>query len=53
MKTESKNPRIAKATKEKLVILSKYAVYDSKKSRFMKKQEDFFILFLRKFTNQL
>ena len=38
-KRESKNPRIAKTNKEKLMLLSEYSVYDSKKLRFMNNQE--------------
>ena len=37
--TESKNPRIAKTNKGKFILLSKYVACDSKKSRFIKKQE--------------
>ena len=37
-KTKSKNPQVAKANKEKTMLLSKYALCNSKKSRFIKKQ---------------
>ena len=37
--TESKKPRVAKTNKGKLMVLSKYSVRDSKKSRFIKEQE--------------
>ena len=37
--TESKNQRVAKINKGKLMLLSKCAVCDSEKSRFIKKQE--------------
>ena len=36
---ESKNPKVAKTNKGKLIILSKCSVCDSKKSRYIKKQE--------------
>ena len=38
-KAESKNPRVANANKRKLMLSSKYAVLDSKKSIFIKNQE--------------
>ena len=38
-KTESKKPRVAKKNKERLIILSKCAVCNSKKLRFIKEQE--------------
>ena len=37
--TESINPRVSRTNSGKTIILSKYAVYCSKKSRFIKKQE--------------
>ena len=37
--TESKNPRFAKTNKGKSIILSKCAVCESKKSRFIKEEE--------------
>ena len=37
--TESKNPRVAKTNKGRLIILSKCAVRDSKKLRFIKGKE--------------
>ena len=36
---ESKNLKVAKTNKGKLIILSKCSVCDSKKSRYIKKQE--------------
>ena len=36
--TESKNPKVAKTKKERIVLLSKCAVGDSKKSKFIKQQ---------------
>ena len=38
-KKESKKPRVAKRNKWKQMLLWKCAVCDSKKSRFIKKQE--------------
>ena len=38
-KTESKNPRFVKTKKLKPMLLSKRAMYDSKKLRFIKEQE--------------
>ena len=38
-KTESKNPRFVKTRKLKPMLLSKRAMYDSKKLRFIKQQE--------------
>ena len=35
---KSKNFKASKTSKERIIILSKYAVSDSKKSRFIKKQ---------------
>ena len=37
--TESKNQKIVKTKKGKIMLLSKCAVCDSKKSRFMKEKE--------------
>ena len=37
--TESKNPSVAKPYKRKTMLLWKCAVYDSKKSTFIKEQE--------------
>ena len=37
--TESINPRVSKTNNGKTMILSKCAIYGSKKSRFIKKQE--------------
>ena len=36
--TESKKVRVAKKNKGKIMLLSKYVVNDSKKSRFIKRQ---------------
>ena len=38
--TESKNPKVAKTKKERIVLPSKCAVGDSKKSKFIKQQAD-------------
>ena len=38
-KTKSINPRVSKTNNGKTMILSKYAICGSKKSRFIKKQE--------------
>ena len=38
--TESKNPKVTKTIKEILKILSKYAMSNSKKLRFIKEQEE-------------
>ena len=35
--TESKNPKVAKT--KRIIVLSKYVVCDSKKSKFIKQQE--------------
>ena len=35
---ESRNPQVAKKAKEKIILLSKCATCNSKKSRFIKKQ---------------
>ena len=37
--TESKNPNVVKTTNEKIMLLSKYEVCDSEKSKFIKEQE--------------
>ena len=37
--TESINPRVSKISNGKTMILSKYAICGSKKSKFIKKQE--------------
>ena len=37
--TKSKNPRIAKTKNGRIMLLSKCAVCDSKKSKFIKQQE--------------
>ena len=37
--TESKNPKVAKTKNRRIMLLSKCAVCDSKKSKFMKQQE--------------
>ena len=37
--TENKNPKVARTKNGKIKILSKCAVYDSKKSKFIKEQE--------------
>ena len=37
--TESKEPEVLKTKSEKLVLLPKYAVCNSKKLRFIEKQE--------------
>ena len=37
--TESKNPKVAKTKNGRIMLLSKCAVYDSKKSKFIKQQE--------------
>ena len=36
--TESKNPKIARIKNGRIMLLSKHAVYDSKKSNFLKEQ---------------
>ena len=38
-RADNKNPRVAKTTKGKIIILIKCAVYDTKKLRFIKEQE--------------
>ena len=37
--TEGKNPKAAKTKNGRIMLLSKCAVYDSKKSKFIKEQE--------------
>ena len=37
--TESKNPKVARIKKGKIMLLSKCAVYDDKKSKFIRQQE--------------
>ena len=37
--TESKNPKVARTKNGRIMLLSKWAVYDSKKSKFIKQQE--------------
>ena len=37
--TENKNPKVARAKKRRIMLLSKCAVCDSKKSKFVKQQE--------------
>ena len=37
--TASKNPEVAKTKNGRIILLSKCAVCDSKKSKFMKEQE--------------
>ena len=37
--TESKNPKIARTKNGRIMLLSKYAVSDSKISKFIKQQE--------------
>ena len=37
--TGSKNPRVAKTKNGRIMLLSKFAVCDSKKSKFIKEQE--------------
>ena len=37
--TESKNPKVARTKNGRIMLLSKYAVCDSKKSKFIKQQE--------------
>ena len=37
--TESKNPKVAKTKNRRIMLLSKCAVCDSKKSKFIKQQE--------------
>ena len=38
-KTESKNPKVAKTKNGRIMLLSKWVVCDSKKSKFIKEQE--------------
>ena len=37
--TESKGPKVAKTKKRRIMLLSKYAVGDSNKSKFIKEKE--------------
>ena len=37
--TESKNPKVARTKNGRIMLLPKYAVCDSKKSKFIKQQE--------------
>ena len=37
--TESKNPNVVRTKNGRIMLLSKYAVCDSKKSKFIKKKE--------------
>ena len=37
--TESKNPKVVSAKKWRIILLSQWAVSDSKKSRFIKQQK--------------
>ena len=37
--TENLNPRVSKTSNGRTMVLSKYAICDCKKSRFIKKQE--------------
>ena len=37
--TESKNPKVARTKNRRIMVLSKCAVFDSKKSKFIKEQE--------------
>ena len=37
--TESKNPKVAKTKSRRIMLLLKWAVCDSKKSKFIKEQE--------------
>ena len=37
--TESINPKVSKTTNSKMIILSKCAICDSKKSKFIKEQQ--------------
>ena len=39
LNTESKNPRAVRAKDSRIMLLSKYAVFDSKKLKSIKKQE--------------
>ena len=38
-KTESKNPKVARTKNGRIMLLSKYAARDSKKSKFIKEHE--------------
>ena len=37
--TESKNPKVARTKNERIMLLSKCKVFDTKKSKFIKEQE--------------
>ena len=37
--TERTNPKVVKTKNGRIMLLSKYAVYDSKKSKFIKEKE--------------
>ena len=37
--TESKNPKVGRTKNGRIILLSKYALYDSKKSKFIKQQD--------------
>ena len=37
--TESKNPKVARTKNLRIMFLSKYSVFDSKKLKFIKKEE--------------
>ena len=37
--TESKNPKVARTKNERVMLLSKYSVGNSKKSKFLKEKE--------------
>ena len=39
--TESKNPKVEKIENRKITVLSKFAVCDSKKSKFIKELKDY------------
>ena len=39
LNTESKNPRVVRTKNGRIMFLSKYAVCDSKKSKFIKEQK--------------
>ena len=42
--TESKNPKVVRTKKGRIMLLSKCAVYDSKKSQFIKEQKAIVLL---------
>ena len=37
--TESKNPKVAQTKNRRIMLLGKYEVYDSKKSKFIKEKK--------------